>query len=68
VKHFYEEGVPGFSSWMDEENKDYSLNFYRIPQEKRNIKVLHGEKRSDEFEKILGYLQELKLTGYYNQP
>jgi hypothetical protein len=68
VKHFYEEGVPGFSSWMDEENKDYSLNFYRIPQEKRNIKVLHGEKRSDEFEKILGYLQELKHTGYYNQP
>lgn len=67
VRHFYEEGVPGFSTWMDEENKDYSMNFYLIPHEKNNVKVLHGEKRTEEFEKILHYLVELKQAGYFKK-
>jgi hypothetical protein len=67
VKHFYEEGMPGFSTWMDEENKDYSMNFYLIPHDKRNVKVLHGEKRREEFEKILQYLVELNQAGYFKK-
>jgi len=65
VRHFYEQGQPGFSTWMSEEDKDYSLNFYKIPDEKRNIKVLHGEKRNDEFKKILDYLVNLKNSNYF---
>jgi hypothetical protein len=67
VRHFYEEGQPGFSTYMDEENKDYSLNFYSIPSEKRNVKLLHGEKRPDEIEKIIDYLKGLKNSGYFNK-
>lgn len=66
VRHFYEEGHPGFSTWMSEENKDYSLNFYRIPPSKRDIKVLHGEKRTEEFLKILDYLKHLQESNYFN--
>jgi len=65
TKHFYEEGQPGFSTWMTEENPDYSLNFYSIPPEKRNVKVLHGEKRSDEADLILQYLTKLKDARFF---
>jgi len=67
VRHFYEEGQPGFSTYMDEQNKDYSLNFYSIPSEKRNVKLLHGEKRPEEISKIIEYLKELKTSGFFNK-
>ena len=67
ARHFYEEGQPGFSTYMSEENKDYSLNFYSIPAEKRNVKLLHGEKRPEEIEKIIDYLIDLKNSGYFNK-
>lgn len=67
VRHFYEEGQPGFSTYMSDENKDYTLNFYSIPSDKRNVKLLHGEKRPDETEKIIQYLVELKNSGYFNK-
>lgn len=65
VKHFYEEGQPGFSTYMTDENKDYTLNFYSIPADKRNIKVLHGEKREDESKKIIDYLSDLNSVGFF---
>jgi len=41
-------------------------SFYRIPENKRDIKVLHGEKRKQEVETIIEYLKELKNKGYYD--
>jgi hypothetical protein len=67
VRHFYEEGQAGFSTYMNEENKDYSLNFYSIPNEKRNVKLLHGEKRPEEISKIIEYLKELNQSGFFNK-
>ena len=64
VKHFYsEEAVEGQSRWSD---TDSSQNFYRIPDNKRNTKVLHGEKRTSEIDLILDYLVELKNNNYFN--
>jgi hypothetical protein len=64
VKHFYsEEAVEGQSRWSD---TDSSQNFYRIPDDKRNTKVLHGEKRTSEVDLILDYLVELKNNNYFN--
>lgn len=42
-------------------------DFYKIPKEKSEIKVLHGEKREQELEKILEYLKQLKKAGYYKK-
>ena len=32
-----------------------------IPNDKRNVKVLHGEKRDSEYELIIDYLKKLKF-------
>ena len=42
-------------------------DFYKIPKEKSEIKVLHGEKREQELEKILEYLKQLNKAGYYKK-
>jgi hypothetical protein len=56
VKHFYsDESTEDLSS-----NVDISQNFYKIPDNKRDIKVLHGEKRTSEVNLILDYLLKLK--------
>jgi hypothetical protein len=58
VKHTYSESSEaGESSWSDD---NHSQRFYMIPDDKRNIKVLHGEKRSSEVELILDYLIKIK--------
>lgn len=58
VKHFYSvEAKEGTLRWSDE---DSSQNFYMIPEDKRNVKVLHGEKRSSEVDSILNYLKKIK--------
>ena len=63
VKHFYsEEAVEGKSRWSD---TDASQNFYRIPDDKRNTKVLHGEKRTSEVDLILDYLVELNINNFF---
>lgn len=56
VEHFYKTDVHEDTLFGD---------FYLIPKEKRNIKVLHGEKRSDEINKILKHLIKLKENGYF---
>ena len=38
---------------------------YRIPDDKRNTKVLHGEKRTSEVNLILDYLVELKNNNFF---
>jgi hypothetical protein len=59
VKHTYSiESEAGESSWSDD---DHSRRFYMIPEDKRNIKVLHGEKRSSEVNLILEYLINIKI-------
>jgi hypothetical protein len=64
VKHFYSsEAVEGTLRWSD---TDLSQNFYKIPDDKRNVKVLHGEKRKDEVHKILKFLKDLDQSGYFN--
>jgi hypothetical protein len=62
VKHLYLEGEEGYQSW---DENDGSKRFYKIPDDKRNIKVLHGEKRTSEVDLILDYLSALKQNGYF---
>lgn len=58
VKHFYsDEAKEGTLRWSD---TDYSQNFYMIPGDKRNVKVLHGEKRKSEVDLILNLIKGLK--------
>lgn len=64
VKHFYSENAEeGYARWSEE---DLSQNFYKIPNNKRDTKVLHGEKRTSEVNLILDYLVELKNNKYFN--
>ena len=58
VKHAYsEESKAGDLRWDD---TDHSKRFYAIPGDKKHIKVLHGEKRKSEVEKILDFLLDLE--------
>jgi len=57
VKHFFETEV---------EQDTLNGDFYKIPKDKNLIKVLHGEKREQELEKIIQHLDTLKEKGYYN--
>lgn len=55
VKHFYSTEVDiDTSSW-----EETSRVFYKIPANKRDIKVLHGEKRKIEVDKILEFVNTL---------
>lgn len=63
VKHFYsDDAVEGVSRWSD---TDTSQNFYRIPDNKRDTKVLHGEKRTSEVDLILNHLIELNINNFF---
>ena len=52
------DSVEGLCRW---DESDTSKNFYMIPNDKRNVKVLHGEKRDSEYELIIDYLKKLKF-------
>jgi hypothetical protein len=67
VRHFFEEGKEGFYTFMDEENKDYTLNFYQIPEDKRYVKVLHGEKRESVVDEMISYMKGLNKNGYFSK-
>lgn len=65
VKHFYsDEAVEGKARWS---NEDTSQNFYRIPDNKRDTKVLHGEKRTSEVNLILNYLVEINNNNFFKK-
>lgn len=62
----------GFDSVRDlyeiEVNEDtFISDFLKIPRDKNQIKVLHGEKREQEIEKIIQYLDLLKEKGYFDR-
>jgi hypothetical protein len=61
---FSEESRENFYTF-DDSGEDTSLNFFRIPEDKRYVKVLHGEKRTEEVDKILEYLKDLNDSGYF---
>jgi hypothetical protein len=64
AKHFYSESAQeGNLRWSD---TDMSQNFYRIPDSKKFVKVLHGEKRESEVNLILDHIKTLQSTGYFN--
>lgn len=65
VKHFYSpEAKEGTLRWSDE---DLSQNFYMIPDDKRHVKVLHGEKRTEEVQQILSFLNEIQSSGSFDK-
>lgn len=47
------------------DDDDYRTQFYKIPNDKRDVKVLHGEKVTSECDKIILYLKELEKNGYF---
>lgn len=58
VKHLYsEDAKEGNLRWSD---TDTSQNFYKIPDNKKYVKVLHGEKRPSEVDKILNFISDKK--------
>jgi hypothetical protein len=57
VKKFYEINV---------EEDTFLSDFLKIPKDKNQIKVLHGEKREQELEKIIQHLDFLKEKGYFD--
>ena len=66
VKFFFSEKAKEGTFSYDESGKDPSLNFFKIPNDKRLIKVLHGEKRESEVDKILDFLVEINSLGAYS--
>ena len=64
TKDFYEvERESNTLVW--EESDNLNNRFYKIPEDKKHVKVLHGEKRTEEVEKILTYLSNLNDNGYF---
>lgn len=65
VKDLYtsEHKEGGFVNYVD---GDFTKHFYKIPDDKRNIKVLHGEKLTTEMNKIVYFLKELQYNGYFD--
>lgn len=57
VEKFYE---------MDLDQDTLVSDFLKIPKDKNQIKVFHGEKREQELEKIIQHLDFLKEKGYYD--
>lgn len=53
VNHLYSDmAVEGNLRW---DESDTSRNFYKIPDDKKYVKVLHGEKRTSEVDKIIDF-------------
>lgn len=51
--------------FVNYEDGDFTKHFYKIPADKRDIKVLHGEKTTSEMEKIVYYLKQINYNGYF---
>jgi len=66
VKDFYksEHREGRFVNYVDD---DFTKHFYKIPEDKRNVKVLHGEKLTTEMNKIVYFLKELNYDGYFDR-
>jgi len=66
VKHFYSENSKAGDFTYDDTGQDTSKNFFKIPEDKRYIKVLHGEKRESEANLIIDHLKILKEGGFFD--
>jgi hypothetical protein len=64
VKDFYniDESDSGMRFYN---SNDPETHFYKIPNNKKDIKVLHGEKLTSECDKIILYLKDLEQNGYF---
>ena len=49
------------------DESDFTKHFYKIPDEKRDVKVLHGEKITSEMNKIIYFLKEINYNGYFEK-
>jgi hypothetical protein len=54
-------------SFVNYQDNDYTKHFYKIPDDKRDVKVLHGEKTTSEMNKILYFLKEINYNGYFER-
>jgi len=64
VKDFYTRDTDG-SYLVNYDENDFTKHFYKIPDDKRDVKVLHGEKTTTEMNKIVYYLKQLDYNGYF---
>ena len=53
------------NSLVNYDEGDFTKHFYKIPDDKRDVKVLHGEKITSECDKIIVYLKKLEENGYF---
>ncbi len=53
------------NSLVNYDEEDFTKHFYKIPDDKRDVKVLHGEKITSEMNKIVYYLKQIKYAGYF---
>lgn len=66
VKDFYiNQNETGYL--VNYEDGDFTKHFYKIPDDKRDVKVLHGEKTSTEMNKIVYFLNQIKYDGYFER-
>ena len=66
VKDFYTREMDG-SYLINYDEGDFTKHFYKIPDDKRDVKVLHGEKTTSEMNKIVYYLNQIKYDGYFER-
>ena len=55
------------NSLVNYDEGDFTKHFYKIPEDKRDVKVLHGEKTTSEMNKIVYYLKQLDYNGYFER-
>jgi hypothetical protein len=64
VKDFYLNDY-SLNALVEYDEFNYHKNFYKIPESKKDVKVLHGEKITSECDKIIVYLKKLEENGYF---
>ena len=55
------------NSLVNYDENDFTKHFYKIPDDKRDVKVLHGEKTTSEMNKIVYFLKEINYNGYFEK-
>lgn len=64
VKDFYLNDY-SLNALVEYDEFNYQKNFYKIPESKKDVKVLHGEKITSECDRIILYLKKLEENGYF---
>jgi hypothetical protein len=64
VKDFYLKDY-SLNTLVNYDEINFEKNFYKIPESKKDVKVLHGEKLTSECDKIMLYLKKLEENGYF---